>query len=71
MPGGELRDHITNNRDANPIQLVSLSHHVPHSISSSFQLLDVAEGLAYLHSCDVIHGDLKGVRVFTATTRTL
>lgn len=26
------------------------------------QLSDVAEGLNYLHSCNVIHGDLKGVR---------
>ena len=28
----------------------------------SCQLADVAEGLNYLHSYDVIHGDLKGVR---------
>lgn len=26
------------------------------------QLSDTAEGLCYLHSCNVIHGDLKGVR---------
>ena len=26
------------------------------------QLSDVANGLCYLHSCNVIHGDLKGVR---------
>ena len=31
--------------------------HSPHR-----QLSGVAEGLSYLHSCDVIHGDLKGVR---------
>jgi len=29
------------------------------------QSLGVAEGLGYLHSCGVIHGDLKGVRVTT------
>ena len=26
-----------------------------------YQLSDVAEGLNYLHSCNVVHGDLKGV----------
>ena len=25
------------------------------------QLSDVAKGLCYLHSCNVVHGDLKGV----------
>lgn len=27
----------------------------------SFKLLDVAEGLNYLHTCHMVHGDLKGV----------
>jgi serine/threonine protein kinase len=30
-------------------------------------MLGVAKGLAYLHSCDVIHGDLKGVRVISGS----
>ena len=28
-----------------------------------YQLFDVAKGLGYLHSCEVVHGNLKGVRV--------
>ena len=48
-----------------PFSLLVYSHLISHSISFSLQLLDVTEGLAYLHSCDVIHGNLKGVRVFT------
>ena len=32
------------------------------------QLSDVAEGLNYLHSCDVIHGALKGVRDCTGSS---
>jgi len=33
-----------------------------------YQLSDVAKGLAYLHSCNVIHGDLKGVRRHSDST---
>ena len=29
---------------------------------SRYQLSDIVKGLCYLHSCNVIHGDLKGVR---------
>jgi len=42
---------------------------------SRYQLFDVAKGLCYLHSCNVIHGDLKGVcgcsRSHCATALTL
>lgn len=27
-----------------------------------FKLIGIADGLSYLHSCDVVHGDLGGVR---------
>lgn len=27
------------------------------------QISDVAAGLAYLHKLDIVHGDLKGVRI--------
>ena len=63
MSGGDLTRYIAKHPDANKVSLVSIPSTVfcatcwtPH------QLSDVAEGLSYLHSCDVIHGDLKGVR---------
>ena len=33
------------------------------------QLLDISRGLSFLHSLEIVHGDLKGVRlrVFPAT----
>ena len=34
----------------------------PSQADSHHQLCDVANGLQHLHSCNVIHGDLKGVR---------
>ena len=37
-----------------------------HFTLTSLQLSDVAKGLCYLHSCNVIHGDLKGVRGSTS-----
>ena len=66
MPGGELRQYLMKYPDADRINLVGSNpthfHMTPHFRS---QLLGVAEGLAYLHSCGVVHGDLKGVRVIT------
>ena len=35
---------------------------VPHRCT--IQLVDVANGLKYMHDLLVVHGDLKGVRVF-------
>ena len=49
-------------------QAVSRTFSLPQKRTThqpSRQLSDVAEGLHYLHSCDVVHGDLKGVRTLS------
>lgn len=41
----------------------SVSLSLPRTARSSLhQLSDIADGLNYLHLCDIIHGGLKGVR---------
>ncbi|KAF9644755.1 kinase-like protein [Thelephora ganbajun] len=47
MSGGDLPEYIKKNPDADRIGLLS----------------DVAKGLCYLHSCNVIHGDLGGPNI--------
>ena len=62
MPGGDLTEYITNNPEAERLRLVGPLSPSLHETLTPSQLSDVAEGLNYLHSCNVVHGDLKGVR---------
>ena len=39
---------------------LALLFHSPDA-EAHYQLSDVANGLSYLHSCNIIHGDVKGV----------
>ena len=63
VPGGGLRAHLKKHQDVDLVNLVGPLHTHFHMTSPSFQSLGVAEGLAYLHSFDVIHEDLRGVRM--------
>lgn len=58
----ESCEHTKEGQRVNHINLVGLLLLTPNNASFSTQLLGIAEGLGYLHSCNVIHGDLKGVR---------
>ena len=62
MPGGELLQYIGNHPSADRIGLVGFPPVASIYANRHHQLTDVAKGLCYLHSCNVIHGDLKGVR---------
>ena len=62
MPNGSLIDYLGKNSGVNRIDLVSPSRTINALLMPFFsKLLDVAEGLAYLHAQHTTHGDLKGV----------
>ena len=70
IPNGVLTDYITKNPDANRIALVSpISTITTNQHKLSFQLLDVAEGLNYLHVNYMIHGDFKGVGALSKSSQ--
>lgn len=63
MPGGDLTGYINKYPDADRISLVGdLPPVLDHHTYSYYQLYDVTEGLRFLHSHNMVHGDLKGVR---------
>ena len=69
MSGGDLTAHIKSNPQTNRISLVSPPLTPSRNAALAFQqLVDVAEGVNYLHKCDVVHGDLKGVSSNTYQT---
>jgi len=71
MPNGILTKYVEKNPNANRIGLVSISSRIALNQSRHLpQLLDVAEGLNYLHANHTIHADLKGVGSFSLSSQT-
>jgi serine/threonine protein kinase len=62
MPNGSILGYVTKYPGANRLELVSLPHWKFYSALTGLQLVGVVRGLGYLHSNEVVHGDLKSVR---------
>ena len=75
MPKGALAEHLEETPQANRIGLVSsFSSLLVLSITISLsllKLLDIAEGLNYLHESHVVHGNLSGVGRWFGSLRVL
>lgn len=61
MSGATLTEYIANHSDADRLGLVGDPSTAFTTCLPPHQLSDVTEGLNFLHSYSVIHGDLKGV----------
>ena len=64
MLGGDLPGFIKKHPDADRLKLVRPSYCFYPTLTL-VKLSDVTKGLCYLHSCNMIHGDLKGVRGYS------
>jgi len=62
MPNGDLIEYIKKHSTADRLRLVCVPAVVFDLCLFSHQLSDVATGLHFLHSLNVVHGNLKGVR---------
>ena len=66
MENGTITEYVKKYPQVDRIDLVRkfVSTFITSSETSPSQLWDVADGLHYLHSCKIIHGNLKGVSRF-------
>ena len=61
MPNGNVREYVGENPGISRLQLVcEIGDWVEFELTR-VQLLDISRGLSFLHTLEIVHGDLKGV----------
>jgi len=63
MPDGNLLQYLNKYPGASRVSIVSVHdvHDNEYTEFNTYKMLGVVDGILYLHSNDVVHGDLKGV----------
>ena len=62
MENGNILGYVRKHPGVNRLELVRPARQRSGPALTKMQLIGVARGLCYLHSNEVIHGDLKSVR---------
>jgi serine/threonine protein kinase len=64
MGHGTVMDYLKNHGHENVDKLVGSLSRSNRCTDITLQLYEVAQGLQYLHSRNIVHGDLRGVPKF-------
>ncbi|CAE7163223.1 unnamed protein product, partial [Rhizoctonia solani] len=67
MENGNLHEYLRKRPDVDRYQLVCPSSLITFVILTTLQCIHVASGLEYMHSCGVVHGDLKAINVLVSS----
>ena len=66
MDNGNINEFIEEDQLVNRPMLVRRLSHLTRKLANIVQLVEVANGLRYLHGLRIVHGDLKGVAIFSS-----